>query len=78
MQGKTHAAHIFSWSLYNVIATHSKLRVKMSDEQLKLFCKEMNQASNLRIKTVNGNIQEDEFRDYQISHAFVTKSTLKG
>lgn len=50
----------------------------MSDEQLKLFCKEMNQASNLRIKTVNGNIQEDEFRDYQISHAFVTKSTLKG
>jgi hypothetical protein len=58
--GVTDASHIFSWSLYNVFATNMRKRKRMTDEQFDLFCQEMNQADNLRIKTVKGNRETDE------------------
>ncbi len=36
----------------------------MTSDQFDLFCYEMNQESNLRMKTVKGNRDTDEFRDY--------------
>ncbi len=61
---KTDASHIFSWSLYNVFATHMKKRKIMTEVQFEVFCCEMNQAANLRIKSVKGNRVTDEFRDF--------------
>ena len=62
--GKTDASHIFSWALYNVYATNMPKRKKMTEEQHDLFCQEMNQTDNLRLKTVKGNRGTDEFRDF--------------
>jgi hypothetical protein len=61
--GETDASFVFSWSLYNVFATNSRKK-EMTSDQFDLFCYEMNQESNLRMKTVKGNRDTDEFRDY--------------
>lgn len=49
----------------------------MTEAQFDLFCQEMNQAANLRIKSVKGNRETDEYRDFQIADAYINDLPIK-
>lgn len=76
-EGETDAAHIFGFGLANTILTNSRGR-PMSESTRQEFIRDMNDSSNMRIKTTYGNRVLDERRDARISHAYVKKEAIHG
>ena len=73
----TDAAHILSWGLTDAIETHTRGRPK-GEEARTDVARALNSATNLRIKTVYGNVVLDERRDARIANAYVTGSAIEG
>jgi hypothetical protein len=75
--GSTDAAHIFSFGLANAIMTNTGGR-PMSDDTRREFIRDMNDSTNMRIKSSYGNKVLDERRDARIAQAFVNDEAIRG
>ncbi len=75
--GETDAAHIFGFGLANSILTHSAGR-PMSEQSRKDFIRDMNDPTNMRIKSSYGNKVLDERRDARIADCYVNDQPLRG
>lgn len=75
--GSTDAAHIFGFGLANTILTHTPGR-PMSESQRQEFIRDMNDPTNMRIKSCHGNKVKDERRDARIAYAYVNNEPISG
>lgn len=73
----TDSAHIMSWGLTNVFTTNTGGRPR-SEKSKQELARDLNDESNLRIKTSYGNKTLDERRDARIAHAFVNDEAIQG
>eukprot|EP00667_Euglena_gracilis_P018023 EG_transcript_19098 len=73
----TDSAHKLSWGLAQTIITHTPGR-PMGDDRYEEFARDMNDSSNLRMKSSYGNRVLDERRDARIADAFVNGKEIQG
>ncbi len=73
----TDAAHIFGFGLMNAIVTHTPGR-PMSEKNMSKLRSDMNNDSNLRIKSSHGNKVLDERRGARIAASYVNDEPLQG
>ncbi len=71
----TDGAHVIGWGLFNAVTTHSSGRPLGSAGREQL-ARDLNDSSNVRIKTDYGNRVLDERRDARTADAFVNGTAI--